>query len=61
MAAMGKMMLQQSQPELFGILDRGITIGQDDRTVHIEANLSAADIAVLRLMAEERDDSVSGR
>lgn len=61
LAAMGKMMLQQSQPELFGILDRGITIGQDDRTVHIEANLSAADIAVLRLMAEERDDSVSGR
>ena len=59
--AMGKMMLQGSQPELFGILDRGITVGQDDRTVHIEANLSAADIVALRLMAEELDESVIGR
>lgn len=59
--ALGKMMLQQSQPELFGILDHGITVGQDDRTVHIEANLSAADIAVLRLMAKDMDESVIGR
>lgn len=59
--ALGKMMLQQSQPELFNILDRGITVGRDDRTVHIDANLSAADIVALRLMAEEMDESVIGR
>lgn len=59
--AMGKMMLQQSQPELFAILDRGISVGHDDRTVHIEANLTPADIEALRVMAEEMDESVIGR
>ncbi len=59
--ALGKMMLQQSEPELFDILDRSITVGRDDRTVHIEANLNPTDIAVLRLMAEEMDESVIGR
>ena len=59
--ALGKIMLQQSEPELFDILDRSITVGRDDRTVHIEANLNPTDIAVLRLMAEEMDESVIGR
>ena len=58
--ALGKIMLQQNQPEMFSILDRGITVGQDDRTVHIEARLTAADIEALRLMAEEMEESVIG-
>jgi len=52
--AMGKMMLQQNQPELFNILDRGVSVGQDDRTVHIEATLSQDDIDVLRRLAEDQ-------
>jgi hypothetical protein len=52
--AMGKMMIQQGQPELFNIVDRGLIIGSDDRLVNIEANLSAADIEILRELAEER-------
>ena len=59
--AMGKIMLQQSQPEMFDILDRGITVGRDDRTVHIEADLSAADIEALRSVMEDLDESVIGR
>jgi hypothetical protein len=52
--AMGKMMIQQSQPELFNIIDRGLLIDSDDRLVNIEANLSAADIETLRALAEEK-------
>jgi hypothetical protein len=52
--AMGKMALQQSQPELFQILDRGISVGQNDRTVHIEATLSESDIELLQRLAEEQ-------
>ncbi len=52
--AMGKMALQQSQPELFRILDRGISVGLDDRTVHIEATLSQEDIELLERLAEEQ-------
>ena len=52
--AMGKMMIQQAQPDLFNILDRGLLIDSDDRIINIEANLSAEDIATLRELAEER-------
>lgn len=52
--AMGKMMIQQAQPGLFNILDRGLLIDSDDRIIKIEANLSAEDIATLRELAEER-------
>jgi len=52
--AMGKMMIQQAQPELFNIIDRGLLIDSDNRVINIEANLSAEDIATLRELAEER-------
>lgn len=52
--AMGKMMIQQAQPELFKIIDSGLLIDSDDRVINIEANLSAVDIAILRKLAEER-------
>ena len=52
--AMGRMMLQQQEPELFAIIDRGLSVGQDDRTVHIEATLTDADIEILQRMAEEQ-------
>jgi len=52
--ALGRMMLQQQEPELFAIIDRGLSVGQDDRTVHIEATLTDADIEILQRMAEEQ-------
>jgi len=52
--AMGKMMIQQAQPELFKIIDSGLLIDSDDRVINIEANLSGVDIAILRKLAEER-------
>ena len=60
--AMGKMMLQQSQPELFDIIDRSISVGSDDRNVHIQADLTEADLEVLRRMTEdmEAEQGVSG-
>ncbi len=59
--AMGKMMIQQAQPELFNIVDRGLLIDSDNRIINIEANLSAEDIATLRELAEERvGDAVQG-
>ena len=45
---MGKMMLQQSEPELFDIVDRGISVSSDDRNIHIQADLTDADLEVLR-------------
>ncbi len=57
-AAMGKMMLQQNQPELFDILDRGMSVGHDDRTVYIEASLTDADIEVLQGLAEEQREAL---
>jgi len=59
--AMGKMMIQQAQPELFNIIDRGLLIDSDHRVINIEANLSAEDIALLRELAEERvGDAMQG-
>ncbi len=52
--AIGKMALQGSQPELFEILDRGLRVGNEDRSVHIEATLTQADLDVLRRLAEEQ-------
>ena len=52
--AMGKMLIQQAQPDLFNIIDRGLLIDSDARVINIEANLSAEDIATLRELAEER-------
>jgi len=52
--AMGKMMIQQAQPELFKIIDSGLLIDSDNRVINLEANLSAEDIATLRELAEER-------
>ena len=63
LTAMGKMMLQQSQPELLEIIDRGISVGSDDRNVHIQADLTEADLEVLRRLAEETQaqQAVSGQ
>ena len=59
--AMGKMMIQQAQPELFNIIDRGLLIDSDNRLINIEANLSAEDIATLReLVEEEVGDAIQG-
>lgn len=59
--AMGKMMIQQAQPDLFNIVDRGLLIDSDNRAINIEANLSAEDIATLRELAEEKvGDTVQG-
>ena len=52
--AMGKMMLQQSEPELFDIVDRGISVSSDDRNVHIQADLTDADLEVLRAASPKR-------
>jgi hypothetical protein len=52
--AMGRMMLQQNEPELFAIIDRGISVSQDDRTIRIQADLTDADIEVLQRMADEQ-------
>jgi len=52
--AMGRMMLQQNEPELYDIIDRGLSVGQDDRTVRIEANLTQGDLEVLQRLAEEQ-------
>lgn len=52
--AMGRMMIQQSEPELFAIVDRGLRVSQDDRTILIQADLTEEDIEVLQRMAEEQ-------
>ena len=50
--SMGKMMLQQQQPGVFDILDRGITISSEDVEIQLEASLSGEDIQALRELAE---------
>lgn len=52
--AMGRMMVQQSDPQLFEILDRGLNVAQDERSVHLDIVLSDADIETLRRLAEEQ-------
>lgn len=51
--AMGKMMLQGSEPQLFEILDRAVRAEQDGLVINIEATLTDADIEILRQLAEE--------
>ena len=58
--AMGKMMIQQAQPELFNIIDRGLIIDSDNRVISIEANLSAEDIVTLRKLAEDKVGEAMG-
>ena len=48
MLAFGKMMLQSNSPEIFEILDRGVTAGSSGRDVTIRANLTMADLEALR-------------
>ena len=48
MLAFGKMMIQGSDPDVFAILDRGITAGSSGRDVTLRANLSIADLEALR-------------
>lgn len=51
---MGRMMLQQSEPELFVIVDRALTVRQEDRTVRIQADLTPEDMETLQRLAEEQ-------
>jgi hypothetical protein len=57
---LGKMMMQQEEPELFQILDRGIRVSSEERTILIEANLTRADLDALRRLGEERAGSQPG-
>jgi hypothetical protein len=52
MVALGKMMLQNSNPDVFEILDRDIETGSRGRDVTIEAHLTIDDLRVLRDYAE---------
>ncbi len=48
MLAFGKMMIQGSDPDVFAILDRGITAGSSGRDVTFRADLSISDLEALR-------------
>jgi hypothetical protein len=50
--AMGKMMLQGSQPELFKILD-GVHAEQDDQKINIEVTLSQTSFDFLLSIVEQ--------
>ena len=50
--AMGKMMLQGSQPELFEILD-GVHAEQDDQKINIEVTLSQTSFDFLLSIVEQ--------
>lgn len=54
MLAFGKMMLQSRSPEIFEILDRGVTAGSSGRDVTIRANLSMADLETLTEYAKSQ-------
>lgn len=61
MLAFGKMMIQGSDPDVFAILDRGITAGSSGRDVTLRADLSIADLEALRDYAHKTfEDSMSG-
>jgi hypothetical protein len=51
---MGRMMLQQSDPELFAIVDRALSVRQEENTVRIQADLTPEDMEVLQRLAEEQ-------
>lgn len=52
--AMGKMMLQQQQPELFQVLDRAVTVNTSARVVELQTRLSGEDVETLRRLAEDQ-------
>ena len=61
MLAFGKMMIQGSDPDVFSILDRGITAGSSGRDVTLRADLSIDDLETLRDYAHKTfDEPVSG-
>ncbi len=53
LVAMGKMMLQGSQPELFEILDGGMHAEQDDQKINVEVSLSQTNLDFLLSIAEQ--------
>lgn len=57
--SMGKMMIQQ-QPEIFAILDEGITVDSTGREIRLEARLTDAQVEALRQFAEERMPEEAG-
>ena len=61
MLAFGKMMIQGNNPDVFAILDRGITAGSSGRDVTLRANLSIGDLEILSKYARATfEDSMSG-
>jgi hypothetical protein len=57
MVALGKMMLQNNNPDIFEILDRAIETGSRGRDVTINAQLTIDDIKTLQAYAESMMDS----
>jgi hypothetical protein len=53
MLALGKMMLQSNQPEIFEIIDQGMTAGSSGFDVTVRARLTMEQIERLRRFAEE--------
>jgi hypothetical protein len=53
LVAMGKMMLQGSQPELFEIMDGGVHAEQDNQQINIEVSLSQTNLDFLLSIAEQ--------
>jgi len=53
MLAFGKMMLQSSSPEVFEILDRGVTAGSNGFDVTVRAQLTAEDVEALYAYARQ--------
>lgn len=48
MLAFGKMMLQSNQPEIFAIVDRGVTAGSNGFDVTVKASLNIDELRALR-------------
>ncbi len=61
MVALGKMMLQSSDPGVFEILDRGIETGSRGRDVTIDAQLTMEDLRALSEYADTVIDSDEGQ
>jgi len=57
--SMGKMMIQQ-EPEIFAILDEGITVSADGRELRLEARLTDAQLEALQQYAEEQMPAAEG-
>ena len=52
--AMGKMLLQSQEPELFAILDRAVRVESQTNEVSVHAHLTMDDLTTLRRFAEEQ-------